>query len=255
MTIKIGKITFNRFTHSDAQNEVCRIIETTSRCHQVVIANAYSLVLAHKNEQFAEVCSGADLVFADGKPVVWASLLLKDRIPERIAGPDFMWSFSRICALKGYKVFLMGGQEPFLARLKENMEREFKDINIVGTYSPPFGEWSKEESKKIISLVNHSKADILWVGVSTPKQDIWIADHKSQIKAKIAFGVGAAFDFHSGKIKRAPEWMQHAGFEWLHRLISEPKRLWRRYIIGNAQFLLIVFRQIIINIKESIIRM
>lgn len=247
MTKKIGNIKFNKLTLDSSQKRVADIIDSGDKCHQVVVANAYSVVLAHKNKEFAKVCENADTTFADGMPVVWASMILGDRIPERVAGPDFMWSFSKVCAAKGYKVFLMGTEEPYLSKLKENLEKEFNGIDIVGTYSPPYGEWSAEENKRIVSKINKSKADILWVGVSSPKQDIWIAKHKDVLKVKVALAVGAAFDFHSGRVERAPVWIQKIGFEWLFRFFQDPRRLWKRYVIGNIQFLMIVFREIFNN--------
>jgi N-acetylglucosaminyldiphosphoundecaprenol N-acetyl-beta-D-mannosaminyltransferase len=247
--MQIGNINFSQITFTAAEKMVSEIIEKGETCKQVVVANSFSVVLASKNKEFKEVCRKADIIFADGAPVVWVSSLSRKKIPERIPGPDFMWNFSKICAAKGYKIFLMGGQKLYLSRLKENMEREFPGIQIVGTLSPPYGEWSKEDDERIISAINSSKADVLWVGVSTPKQDIWIAHHKSKIKAKVALGVGAAFDFHSGKVKRAPKWMRKAGFEWLYRFLSEPKRLWKRYLFGNTEFLLIVMKQFIQNRK------
>jgi N-acetylglucosaminyldiphosphoundecaprenol N-acetyl-beta-D-mannosaminyltransferase len=245
MTIKIGNIKFNKFTLNSAQKKIVDVIETGKKCHQVVIANAYSLVIAHKDKSFSSVCESADIVFADGLPVVWASILLGDRIPERIAGPDFMWSFSRVCAEKGYGIFLMGSEEPYLSKLQKNLHIAFDGINIVGTYSPPFGKWCRKENKKIVTMINKSKADILWVGISTPKQDIWIKEHQKELNAKIAFGVGAAFDFHSGRIERAPKWIQKIGFEWLFRFFQDPRRLWRRYFIGNLQFIYLILCDII----------
>ena len=243
MTKKIGNIKFNKLTIDSSIKRVSEIIETSDYCQQIVVANAYSVVLAHKNKKFAEVCELADIAFADGIPVVWASKLLGDKIPERVAGPDFMWSFSKVCSDKNYKVFLMGSEEPFLSKLKQNLENHFPGIDIVGVYSPPYGEWSDKENKKIVSIINKSNADILWVGVSSPKQDIWISRNKKILECKVAIGVGAAFDFHSGRVERAPIWVQKLGFEWLFRFTQDPRRLWKRYIIGNLQFIIIIIKE------------
>ncbi len=247
MSDKIGNVRFDKLTLNSSYKRLMEIIENGNRCHQVVVANAYSVVIAHKNKAFADVCETTDITFADGLPVVWLSSLIGVRIPERIAGPDFMWSFSGICAKKGYKVFLMGSEEPYLSRLATNMKRTFINMNIVGAYSPPYGKWSSEENKKMITMINKSKADILWVGVSSPKQDLWIAQNKDKLKVKVALGVGAAFDFHSGRVKRAPLWMQKVGLEWFYRLSQDPKRLWKRYLIGNLRFLGIIIKEFIKN--------
>ena len=245
MTKKIGKIKFTKLTIDSAKQQVVDIIENVTHCHQGIVANSYSLVLAHKDSEFTEICETADIVFADGLPVVWASKLLGDIIPERITGPDFMWAFSEVCAQKGYKVFLLGSEEPHLTQLKVNLEKKFPGIQIVGKYSPPFGNWSDEENEKIVTMINITETDLVWVGIGSPTQDKWINTYKNRIHAKIAFGVGAAFDFHSGRIKRAPCWMQKIGLEWLYRLSQNPKRLWKRYLIGNMQFIWIVVKEII----------
>ena len=244
MTKKIGNIRFNKLTVDSAKQKVIDIIDNATRCHQGIVANSYSLVLAHKDPEFTDICESADIVFADGLPVIWASKFLGDRIPERIAGPDFMWTFSEVCAQKKYNVFLLGSEETYLTQLKVNLEKNFPGIAIVGTYAPPYANWSIEENEKIIAMINITEADLVWVGVSTPKQDKWIAEYKSKLKAKVAIGVGAAFDFHSGKIERAPYWMRKFGLEWLHRLSQDPKRLWKRYLIGNMQFVWIVVKEI-----------
>ncbi len=247
MTKKLGKIPFHKLTVNAAKEKVSEIIKTSTRCQQVIVANSYSLVLANKNPEFAKVCNSADVVFADGKPIVWVSFLLGDRIPKRITGADFMWEFSAVCAQEKFNVFLLGSEEPYLSQLKANLEESFPGLDIVGTYSPPFGLWDEEENIKIVSLVNKSKADIVWVGISTPKQDLWIAEHKNELNTKVAIGVGAAFDFHSGRVKRAPRWMQKIGLEWLYRFKQDPKRLWKRYLIGNLQFIGIVIKEVIIS--------
>jgi N-acetylglucosaminyldiphosphoundecaprenol N-acetyl-beta-D-mannosaminyltransferase len=252
MTQKIGNITFNKFSMTSAQKRIAYLIEHAEHCNQVVVANAYSVVLAHQNKKFSEVCERSDIVFSDGHPIVWASILLGNRIPERIAGPDFMWTFSKICAENGYKIFLMGSEEPYLSRLKTNLEKTYSGINIVGTFSPPFGNWTDEINKKIVSAINHSKADLLWVGIGSPKQDIWIDTHKDQLNVKVAIGVGAAFDFHSGRIERAPLWMQKYGLEWFFRLTQDPLRLWKRYFVGNLVFIKIILIQTINHVVSKV---
>lgn len=242
---KIGNITFSKLSFSDAIKNLTNIIEQTSQCHQVVLANVFSVVLAKKDREFCDVCQKAELVLADGFPVVFVSRIFRNPIPQRIAGPDLMRQFSSECAKKGFKIFLLGSEEPFISKLKENMEDEFSGIKIVGKYSPPFGTWTEQESAKMVKLVNDSGADVLWLGVSTPKQDKWIYSVKHDLQAKVAIGVGAAFDFHSGRVKRAPRWVQNIGFEWFFRFLQDPKRLWKRYLVGNIEFIRIVLIQLL----------
>jgi N-acetylglucosaminyldiphosphoundecaprenol N-acetyl-beta-D-mannosaminyltransferase len=239
---KVGAIPFDQITFQAALDLITHIIETSQYCQQVVVANAHSVVLAQKNPHFAEICNEADVVFPDGMSIVGASKLLGGQIAERVAGPDFMWRYTKICEQKHFPIFLLGGTDSSLKALTEVLQTCFPLLQISGSYSPPFGIWAEEENRKIIDLINNSGAKVLWLGVSSPKQDIWIAKHKSQLKVRVAFGVGAAFDFHSGSIKRAPLWIQKIGFEWFFRLCQDPKRLWNRYIFGNMYFLSILVR-------------
>lgn len=242
--ISIGNVPFTIFSFNDAIAAISSQILTGKHCIQVVVANVYSVVLANKDKEFCKICKSAEFVLPDGLPIVIFSRLLGKSLPHRIAGPDFMWNFSKECVKRGFKVYLLGSEEPYLSILKNNMERQFPGIEIVGTYSPPFGSWTDQETKKMINDINKSKADILWLGVSTPKQDKWIYSVKDKLHTKVAVAVGAAFDFHSGRVKRAPLWVQMIGFEWFHRFLQDPKRLWKRYLIGNVHFLWIMLGQI-----------
>jgi N-acetylglucosaminyldiphosphoundecaprenol N-acetyl-beta-D-mannosaminyltransferase len=243
--IKIGNIPFNLFSFNEAITTISAQILNGSNCCQVVVANVFSIVLANRDVEFYKICQTAEFVFADGLPIVLFSRLLGKALPQRIAGPDFMWEFSEECSKKGFKVFILGSEEPYLSNLQNNMEKQFPGIKIVGKYSPPFGTWTDQETQKMVHAINKSKADILWLGVSTPKQDKWIYSFKDKLHTKVAIAVGAAFDFHSGRVKRAPVWVQNIGFEWFHRFLQDPKRLWKRYLIGNIRFLIIIFKQII----------
>jgi N-acetylglucosaminyldiphosphoundecaprenol N-acetyl-beta-D-mannosaminyltransferase len=243
--VSIGKIHFSNVTLESLKGSIHSIIEKSDRCHQVVVANVYSVYTASRDPYFFKICNNAEIVLADGLPVVWASRILGCKLPERIAGPDFMWSFSKTCAEKGYKVFLLGGRQENLDDLVKNLKNSFSSISIVGAYSPPFGEWSAEENNKIIQMVNGSKTDVLWLGISTPKQDKWIFENKSRLKAKVAIAVGAAFDFHSGRVKRAPKWMRKYGFEWMYRFLQEPRRMWKRYLFSNTLFIYLLVLELL----------
>jgi len=241
---QVGNLSFQKCSYADAEQKIIETIETPGKCKQVILANAYSVVLTHSNHEFARVCKNADYIFADGISVIWASMLLNNRIPKRIAGPDFMWSFLKVCAEKNYPVFLLGGSKETLHNLQKNMRKEYPKLYIAGAYAPPFGQWSPNENENIIRKVNISRAKVLWVGISTPKQDIWISKYRGRLKTKVAFGIGAAFDFHSGAVRRAPIWMQKVGLEWFFRFLQEPTRLWKRYLLGNINFIGIVAGQL-----------
>jgi N-acetylglucosaminyldiphosphoundecaprenol N-acetyl-beta-D-mannosaminyltransferase len=241
---KIGKIPFSSISFNSFLKEITNLCFSNEKCVQVIVANVYSVTLAEHNQEFATICEQSEYVIADGLPVVWASQILRRPILERIAGPDLMWKMTNICGGKNISIFLLGGRKDDLNRLKNNLTIAFPKLDIAGAYSPPFGYWSYEENEKIINNINSSNAKILWLGISTPKQDIWIARNKSRLDVKIAIGVGAAFDFYSGRVKRAPSWMRRIGLEWLYRLTKEPKRLWKRYLIGNVLFFYIVAKDI-----------
>ena len=131
------------------------------------------------------------------------------------------------------------------SQLIANLRRRFQGLKVVGEYSPPFRPLTPEEDNAIVEMINRANPDIVWVGISTPKQDIWMADHSQKLTAKVCIGVGAAFDFHAGRVKQAPGWMQRSGLEWAYRLWQEPRRLWRRYVLGNPAFICLAALQLL----------
>jgi len=213
----------------------------------VVFAYSHSTVIYSEDVVFRDAVESAELVLADGKPFIWVSQLIGKPIKEKSSGSDFMLEFLRECAKKGFGVFLLGASEEVLGRLKKSFEKNYPHLTVAGLYSPPFGEWTREEDERILSMVNKSGAKILLVGISTPKQDIWIHENKSNLKVNVSLCVGAAFDYASGVKKRAPKWMQDAGLEWFYRLIHEPARMWRRYILGGPIFLWLIVKGILKN--------
>lgn len=209
--------------------------------HQICFLNAYTLSLARQNEDFRRTLRSADLTLADGMPVVWASRALKDPLPERVAGADLLLETCRVAERKGYRFFFLGTSPEDLRALTRNLTRLFPRLKIAGSLSPPYRKvFSESENNQMVAAVNQARPDILWVGFSSPKQDMWIARNKGRLRVPVCVGVGAAFDFLSGNVPRAPLWMQGAGLEWLHRLLQEPRRLWGRYLWGNG-FLTFLF--------------
>jgi N-acetylglucosaminyldiphosphoundecaprenol N-acetyl-beta-D-mannosaminyltransferase len=245
--VVIGRVPFSKVSFGQALNILSKWVEQKVKCKQVILANVHSVVVAHKNDGFLKVCLNSDLVLADGAPVVWASRTKSSPIPGRIAGPDLMWLFAQRCAKRGFSLFLLGGKDEQLPLLKSNLEKANPGIKINGMYSPPFGEWSQEENEHIVEMINASKADVLLLGVTTPKQDIWIGRHRDRLHAHVAIGFGAAFDFHSGLKKRAPRWVQRVGMEWFFRFLQEPERMWRRYLFSNLIFTYLTVKDFILR--------
>ncbi|MBN3038430.1 MAG: WecB/TagA/CpsF family glycosyltransferase [Candidatus Omnitrophica bacterium] len=210
----------------------------------VVTPNVDHIVCLQKNPQFRDIYRNADLVIADGVPLLWAARFLGTPLKGKISGSDLFPRLCEIAAAKGYRLFFLGGSEGSASRSAEVLKMKHPKINIVGVYSPPFDfESSPSENQKIVEMIKESKADILFVGLGAPKQEKWIFEHKGEYKVPLSIGIGASFEFASGKIKRAPLWMQKAGLEWFWRLSLEPKRLWKRYLITDMSFFWLVIRQ------------
>lgn len=203
----------------------------------VCICNVHVVVTAKQNPEFRRVVNDADMATPDGMPLVW--LLRRMGFPrqERINGPDLMWRLCGEAAEKGISIFLYGSTPDTLGRLVDALKTAFPQLAIAGVYSPPFRPLSDEEDREMTDRVNDSGAHIMFVGLGCPKQEFWMAKHRGKIRT-VMIGVGAAFDYHAGTVTRAPLWMQRLGFEWLFRLISEPRRLWKRYLVTNSLFLI-----------------
>lgn len=199
----------------------------------VCFTNAHSVVTTGEDADFRDVINGADLAVPDGAPIAWA--IRKQGFPaqQRVAGPDLMLDVLAMAQQQGLKVFFYGSTEQTLVRLRERLERDYPTLQIAGMVSPPFGQPTAEQRAADAAMINASGAQILCVGLGCPKQERWMRDQRGQVHA-VMLGLGAAFDFHAGMLKRAPVWMREHGLEWVHRLCSEPRRLWKRYLIGNS---------------------
>lgn len=202
----------------------------------VCLCNVHSLVTGRNDHAHRNALQEADLVAPDGAPVAWMLRRLGAPKQERISGPDLMWRCCAEAARRGISVYLYGGSQPALIALEQRLTASFPGLNIAGSYSPPFRSLSAEEDDLIVRRINESGAKLVWVGLGCPKQEAWMHAHRDRLHS-VLVGVGAAFDFHSGALKRAPGWMQSSGLEWLHRLAQDPVRLARRYIVSNAVFM------------------
>ena len=207
--------------------------------------NAYSFVIAETNPEFKRALQRSDILLPDGFPIVVAVKLLSGKKIQKVAGADlFIHYMNLLNKIKG-RVFFIGSSESVLSMIKKNAGADFPNVH-VGTYSPPFTpEISEKDSAKIISAIDKFKPDVVFVGMTAPKQELWVAEYKDKIKARSVCSIGAVFDFYAGKVKRAPNWMIFFNLEWLYRLVKEPGRLWKRYLIISPLFLLYILFYII----------
>lgn len=210
----------------------------------VCICNAHSVVTAGQDPAFGSVVAQADMATPDGAPVAWMLRKLGYPDQQRINGPDLMWKYCAEAAQRDESIYLYGGAPETLVALQAKLAATFPTLRVAGAYSPPFRALSAEEDAEVVARINASGAGTVWVSLGCPKQELWMAAHRGRIQA-VMVGVGAAFDYHAGTIQRAPQWMQHAGLEWLYRLLSEPRRLWKRYLVTNTLFIAGAARQLL----------
>ncbi len=210
----------------------------------VCIANVHMTMEAYDSPAFCDVVNSADLVTPDGMPLVWMMRALGITKQTRVYGPTLMLRICEAAAQVDVPVGIIGATSSVLAGLVDNLEKRVNRLNIVYMHAPPFRPLSDSETKQIVSDIRESGARILFVGLGCPKQEIWMSDNTSEIGA-VMLGVGAAFDFHAGALRQAPEVMQSLGLEWLFRLTTEPMRLWRRYLFNNPRFVRLAIKQLI----------
>lgn len=207
-------------------------------CSYVVTPNVDHIVQLEKDEELKRVYENASLILTDGKPLIWISNWYKTPIKEKISGSDL---FPRVCELaakKGYTMYLLGAAEGVADKAAKNLMDKYKGLNIVGTYSPPFGfEKDKVELKKIERQIQEVHPDILIVGLGCPKQEKYMYHHCKELDVPISFGLGASIDFEAGNIKRAPRWMSEHGLEWLYRITQDPKRFAKRYLVDDMKII------------------
>jgi len=205
--------------------------------HYVTITGVHGVMESQSDPEVRAIHNRAGLVTPDGMPLVWASRLAGQRHVRRVYGPDLMLAACRRSLETGWRHFLYGGAEGVPELLATRLADRFPGLEITGAFAPPFRPLTDAEDEEIVQRINAARPDIVWVGLSTPKQERWMASHLGRLEAPVMVGVGAAFDFHAGLKRQAPKWIQGTGLEWLFRLITEPRRLWRRYLRNNPVFL------------------
>ena len=220
--------------------DAIRILESWIQEHgparYVAVTGMHGVSVSREDAEFGEILGHASLVVPDGMPLVWLGRLQGfKQMRRRVYGPELMETFCLETGSK-YRHFFYGGA-PGVADALAQAERERHGIQIAGTYCPPFRALTEEEEKEVQRLVEETRPDVLWVGLSTPKQERWMYEHRDTLRVPVMLGVGAAFDLNTGRLRQAPAWMRENGLEWLFRLCAEPRRLWQRYIVNGSKFL------------------
>ena len=215
-------------------------IQRRDACHFIAVTGMHGVMEAQHDAAFKVVLNSADMVVPDGMPLVWLGRLRGLRLPRRVYGPELMLSVCQRTAVSGVRHFFYGGAPGIPEKLAENLRSRFSGLQVVGTYSPPFRPLNPGDEQEIVDVINAAAPDVLWVGLSTPKQEKWMHAHRDRLRVPVLVGVGAAFDINSGMKQQAPAWMREHGLEWLFRLFQEPQRLWRRYILYGSEFIFYV---------------
>jgi N-acetylglucosaminyldiphosphoundecaprenol N-acetyl-beta-D-mannosaminyltransferase len=237
----------------------CLDLEATAmRCRDLVLGrqrshhvslNAGKVVLAQDDERLARILDAASLVNADGQSIVWASRLLGAPLPERVAGIDLMFRLLSIAEAEGFRVYFLGSRTDVLAAAIERLRKQYPSLRIAGSHHGYFGA---AETASVCSGVNSSEADILFVAMSSPKKEYWVEEARPLLDVPLIVGVGGSLDVVAGKVARAPTWMQKAGLEWFFRFVQEPRRMWRRYLIANTRFVVLVARAVSLRVREEV---
>jgi N-acetylglucosaminyldiphosphoundecaprenol N-acetyl-beta-D-mannosaminyltransferase len=210
----------------------------------IVTPNAQHINNLQGDSFFRKIYRQAFLVVPDGVSILWAAKFLGTPLKGKVSGSNLFEKLCELGASKPLKIFLLGGRPQAADRAAEVLEQRYPGLNIAGTYCPPYGfEYDPSEIELINRKISTAAPDILFVGLGSPKQEKWIYEHYQQLKVPVSIGIGVSFEFTAGMVRRAPVWMQENGLEWLFRLTVEPKRLWRRYVIGNPLFILLILQQ------------
>lgn len=211
----------------------------------VCASDVHSIMRAQDDPTHMTALNAADMVLADGVPVVWVSRLRGARAAQRVCGPDLMLAACEHSLKSGWTHYFYGGAEGVAETLAVRLGARFPGLKVVGTECPPFRPLTDGETQAALQRIQDAAPDIVWVGLGCPKQEAWMLQHRAALPGRVLIGVGAAFDFHTGRVTRAPMWMRNAGLEWAHRLASEPARLWRRYLLQAPRFVFANIRELI----------
>jgi N-acetylglucosaminyldiphosphoundecaprenol N-acetyl-beta-D-mannosaminyltransferase len=240
-SISLLGVNVSRVNPHLALRQICAWVKEKARVY-VCVAPVATLVDARRDAKYCQAVNAAAMVTPDGMPVVWLARLRGAGDVERTYGPDLLLEVCDHGQDLGLRHFFYGATQEVLQKLKQKLKKAYPKILVVGSYAPPFKPGVWQEEKEVIDLMNNSSADIIWVGLGSPKQDFWMHLHRPLLNAPVIVGAGAAFDFCAGTKPQAPPWMRSSGLEWVFRLCCEPGRLWKRYLIGNSLFLMYVIK-------------
>ena len=229
-------------TRLEALDEIARWINDREQ-HYVCCTGVHGVMESQAAPDLLRIHNGSGLTTADGMPMVWASRRAGVRHAERVYGPDLLLDACSLGAQRGWKMYFYGGREGVPEQLASRLTERYPGLKVAGCHSPPFRPLTDEETAQEVQMINAACPDIVWVGLSTPKQERWMASRVGLLTAPVLVGVGAAFDIHAGLLRQAPVWMQQRGLEWFYRLGMEPRRLWRRYLYNNPRFVVRLMRR------------
>jgi len=234
------------FSHTSYESATTQILAWAKvrESRYVCAANVHMVMEAFDSPQFLQVVNQADMVTSDGMPLVWMMKLKGGRHQTRVYGPTLMLYVLEAAERENIPIGFYGSSPEVLQLLQKKLQNKFQNLKVNYSYSPPFRDPSQAEDTEIINHINNSLTRILFVGLGCPKQEKWMAEHRGRINA-VMLGVGAAFDFHAGLKSQAPSWMQKIGMEWLFRFVTEPRRLWRRYLYHNPRFIFLAFADLL----------
>ena len=233
--------------HAVDMDTAVAVIESSVRSGKkgyVCVAGVHGVMEAQRDRRLASIFSNALLVVPDGMPTVWVGRWQGLSKMQRVFGPDLMLRILHRTAVNGFSHFFCGGDYGVAEQLRCNLQSQFPDAQILGSYRPPFRKLTSREEADLLRMTEHLRPDILWVGLSTPKQEQFMAEYFPRMHTKLMIGVGAAFDYHTGRIQDSPQWVKQAGLQWLHRLAQNPARLWKRYLRNNPQFIALLALQL-----------
>jgi N-acetylglucosaminyldiphosphoundecaprenol N-acetyl-beta-D-mannosaminyltransferase len=222
-------------------------IANREQTRYIAVTGMHGVSESRTDPQFRQILNSASLVVPDGMPLIWLARWHRHSIDRRVCGPDLMEAFCQQTGSR-YRHFFYGGGNGVASDLARNLQARH-NIRVAGTYTPPFRPLTSEEENEVVTQVQEARPDVLWIGLNTPKQERWMYDHREKFLVPAMLGVGAAFDFNAGKLRRAPSWMGDTGLEWLFRLLVEPKRLWKRYLVTIPSAVCSVFLELF-HLKE-----
>jgi N-acetylglucosaminyldiphosphoundecaprenol N-acetyl-beta-D-mannosaminyltransferase len=247
---RILDITVHRATVAGVCQRIDEFI-ASGRPHQIVTVNMDFIRLSRSNLEFRDVVNAADLAVADGVPVLWLLRFTNQNPLERVTGVDLVQHAARLAAARGYRIFLLGAEPGVAKTAAATLVHQNPGLQIAGTYAPPFGPFSAAEDERMLAQLKDARPDMLFVAFGAPRQDIWIYQHLEQLRIPVCIGVGGTFDILAGRRRRAPVWMQRRGLEWSFRLAQEPRRLVRRYLIGDLPLFVQVAGSRLLSLARS----